>query len=297
MPRYRNTLRRLDMQRLDMPIFAGGGIHSLRSSTPLRDHAHPSYEITYVRDGEVTWELADGTALRLHGGQVALTQPDVPHRGELESIRPCELFWIWVAPGGRDASRHTTFSRAALARIDAVLREAGNCVVASEDVRGDAFDRARRLLDSEGATRGGDLWVAECRLALLELFLCTYHAIARSGARRRSPAIDRAAQFLRDHAAGDVSVDQAGRVAGLSHSRFFERFRQETGMSPHEYVLRHRCERARELLAEGGDSITRIALDLGFASSQHFASCFRRLVGPTPSEFRLRCEGRRRQPG
>jgi AraC-like DNA-binding protein len=51
-----------------------------------------------------------------------------------------------------------------------------------------------------------------------------------------------------------------------------------------EFALRLRIEEARRRLAAGGATVTGVALDLGFSSSQYFASSFKRLTRMTPRE-------------
>jgi AraC family L-rhamnose operon regulatory protein RhaS len=84
-----------------------------------------------------------------------------------------------------------------------------------------------------------------------------------------------------------------GRRAGLSASHFAEVFRRETGRTPLEYLTSARIEEAtRRLLERPEASVTRIASELGFSSSQYFSTVFRRHVGCTPGEWRRREQGR-----
>ena len=62
------------------------------------------------------------------------------------------------------------------------------------------------------------------------------------------------------------------------------RFREELGMPPHEYILRRRIDRAATLLADKttNRSVTEVAYDLGFSSSQYFATVFQTFHPPNP---------------
>ncbi|MBC8010767.1 MAG: helix-turn-helix transcriptional regulator, partial [Burkholderiales bacterium] len=83
-----------------------------------------------------------------------------------------------------------------------------------------------------------------------------------------------------------LDVGSLARIAELSVSRFKTRFKAEFGVPPAEYVLRARVEEARRRLARPGATVTYVALDLGFSSSQYFATSFKRLTHSTPSGFR-----------
>jgi AraC-like DNA-binding protein len=96
------------------------------------------------------------------------------------------------------------------------------------------------------------------------------------------PAIDR----ITDDDETFYTMKQLARVAGLSESRFKHRFREEVGTTPADYQLRHKIDRACQMLIQDNTTILDTALSLGFSSSQYFATVFRRYVGVTPTEYR-----------
>ena len=99
-------------------------------------------------------------------------------------------------------------------------------------------------------------------------------------------------QLLRDidgRLADPPATADMARAVGLSLSRFKAVFSREVGMPPADYVLRRRVDLAKErLLLDRRRSITNVALDLSFSSSQYFSTVFKRYTGMTPREFRKR---------
>lgn len=83
----------------------------------------------------------------------------------------------------------------------------------------------------------------------------------------------------------DLNLDEMARTAGLSVFHFARAFRQTTGMSPFQYVLKCRIERARELLLTPHARIGEIALECGFCDQAHLTRHFKRLTGSTPAAF------------
>ncbi len=81
-------------------------------------------------------------------------------------------------------------------------------------------------------------------------------------------------------------LEDLARRAHLSLSHFKKRFKAETGLSPRQYILRDKIEAAKCLLSSQAKPITDIALDLGFVSSQYFATVFKRITGTTPTHYR-----------
>src|SRR5205823_14829360 len=62
---------------------------------------------------------------------------------------------------------------------------------------------------------------------------------------------------------------------------------KSTGESPHQFVLRHRIERAKQMLRAAEARILDVAIACGFKTQQHFARVFRRVCGTSPTEYRL----------
>jgi AraC-like DNA-binding protein len=92
--------------------------------------------------------------------------------------------------------------------------------------------------------------------------------------------------YLNQHYLEPLSVLKLGEYLGYSRSRMFELFKSQTGLTPKDYLIRLRVEKAEELLSRSRRSITDIAHSVGFNSSQYFSTVFRRYTGQTPAEFR-----------
>ena len=75
-------------------------------------------------------------------------------------------------------------------------------------------------------------------------------------------------------------------LIGLGTTTFTEKVKNYTGFSPLNYLINIRISEAIKLLKRPEVHVTDIALDVGFYSSQHFATTFKKLTGYTPREFR-----------
>jgi transcriptional regulator GlxA family with amidase domain len=99
--------------------------------------------------------------------------------------------------------------------------------------------------------------------------------------------VRRVLRWMSDNPGEDVGSAELARMAGLSPARFHHHFKRVTGSSPHDYWLRLRVELASLRLCEQSDlTITGIAHDFGFSSSQYFATVFRRYFGTSPQQYR-----------
>ncbi|HEY9799472.1 MAG TPA: AraC family transcriptional regulator [Leptolyngbyaceae cyanobacterium] len=84
----------------------------------------------------------------------------------------------------------------------------------------------------------------------------------------------------------NIGLTQLADLVQMSLSHFSRLFKQSTGYTPHQFVIKCRIERAKELLLKTEESITDITYKVGFANQGHFTSHFKRLVGVTPKVFR-----------
>ena len=100
------------------------------------------------------------------------------------------------------------------------------------------------------------------------------------------PAVLRVRTVLDREPQKNWRLAELARMAGVSPTHLAECFTREIGVSPHQYLLGVRLERAKEALRESDVPVTALALDLGFSSSQHFAAAFKKHTGTTPREWR-----------
>ncbi|MEW6297167.1 MAG: AraC family transcriptional regulator [Thermodesulfobacteriota bacterium] len=97
--------------------------------------------------------------------------------------------------------------------------------------------------------------------------------------------LQRVRRFIEDHLDGDLSLARLAAVAYLSPYHFARRFKVSTGMTPHQYVVSRRVERAHALLLAGEDGIAHVATRVGFSSQSHLTFHMRRVLGVSPGEL------------
>ena len=84
----------------------------------------------------------------------------------------------------------------------------------------------------------------------------------------------------------DWTLDELLKIAHMSRSNLMRVFRKATGQTPIEYLVRLRIQRAMEMLRNTDQSITEIAMEVGFNDSNYFTRQFRRALGESPRDFR-----------
>ena len=264
----------------DVPFF--GRYNHTNARPGLAPHRHVgTLEICYLVKGRQTYRVG-GRDYRLSGGDVFVAFPNEWHdTGGLPQEKGV-LYWLALRvrparPGaflGRPGPRGAALRRALLALPSRHFRGSG---------------RMKEHLDA--ITRAYHAPAAPLRAVTMahhtEAFVLEVIAGAGAGPRRAGAgALDPVLAHVRGHLDEPGSVPALAALAGLSVGRFKARFKQEVGVPPGEYVLRMRVEEAARRLRRGRADITTVAYDLGFSSSQYFATVCKRFTGQTPSALR-----------
>lgn len=80
------------------------------------------------------------------------------------------------------------------------------------------------------------------------------------------------------------TLQSLGRRAGMSRTAFAVRFKEKVGQSPMDYLARWRMLLAEDRLRHSNDSVSSIALSLGYVSESAFSTAFRRVMGASPRQ-------------
>ncbi len=143
-------------------------------------------------------------------------------------------------------------------------------------------------LKSEGL--GGQLYV-ESLANILALHLLRHYSAFKHIAPEVTGGLSRytlrqATEYILNHLDEDLALTDIAAAVHLSPSHFARLFKQSTGMTPHQYVIRCRVEEAKRLLSQGKSNIAQIASQVGFANHSHLTYHFKRLIGITPKTLR-----------
>jgi len=153
-----------------------------------------------------------------------------------------------------------------------------------------SFVALHRALERPASRLEGDERLAEWLNAIMQ----------RSSAIRPSrsaltPRDDRALRlacdYLGDHPARNVGLDELAAAAGIGKFRLIRLFRERIGLPPHALHLAHRIRTARRLL-EQGQAIADVAAGTGFADQSHLHRHFHRTLGLTPAAYQRRFHAR-----
>jgi len=118
--------------------------------------------------------------------------------------------------------------------------------------------------------------------------------VAAGAARAQSrPWVQEALAFIDRHLEGDLTLLHIAEALRVSPHHFAHVFRLAVGVAPHQYVIRRRVERAKELLDTTDLPIVEVALAVGCANQSHFSALFHRITGLTPHSYRAAQQAKR----
>ncbi len=94
--------------------------------------------------------------------------------------------------------------------------------------------------------------------------------------------------YVLHHLSEPIKTEDIAKALYFSRSRLSTRFKEETGVTLTDYILKEKSVEAKRLLRYSGKSITTISNYLGFSSQSHFNRVFKKYIGISPSEYRER---------
>ncbi|MBP0018528.1 MAG: helix-turn-helix transcriptional regulator [Cyanobacteria bacterium SBLK] len=91
--------------------------------------------------------------------------------------------------------------------------------------------------------------------------------------------------YIREHLDEELKLVDLAALVRMSPYYFLRLFKQSLGITPHQYILRNRLDRAKSLLQQGNSNIAEVAVTVGFCDRSHLTRYFKRAFGLTPKQF------------
>ncbi|HYG17340.1 MAG TPA: AraC family transcriptional regulator [Ohtaekwangia sp.] len=256
----------------------------------LHATATESIRIYCIMEGKFEW-IINGQHCILYPGDVGLILPGQSFSGEKDFLNIGTLAWIHIRVQQIDQSgrlqlgQWSSLSETECLTIGKILIMNNAPVVAKlKEIAGLLQDIRHELSNQEIG------YSSRVNHQLDELFILIARQSTRQNVSHRDfpQTFMKLEQTLRQNLAHQWTVEEMAALIGLGTTAFSEKVKNYTGFSPMNYLINIRISEAIRLLKREDVSVTGIALDTGFYSSQHFSTTFKKLTGYTPGEFRKR---------
>ena len=252
-----------------------------RGSSALYYHWHQCVEFLYVSDG--------------YGIVVVDNRHYTARPGRLFIFPPFRLHKVHVDASARNQYYRTTMhieqSSVTAALRDFPRQQAQFAALAASNVPAQVYDLSERaevmacILDQFCEREGSQTDAREVAFLVMQImaFLPDQPQAALS---QQHTVAAQIMQWVESHYQEKFSLDELASAIGLSRSYTSRIFRQQTGGSIHEYLLTRRIKKSCDLLRMTPLSIQAIAEKVGFSEMTYFITCFKKLIGQTPLQYR-----------
>ena len=271
--------------RFGMPFIKRIGVLKDRQAHRIRWNVHDGLEVHYVLKGMCAWEIAGRSEpISVPGGAFVAFPPDVRHRAIGENAAPSTRLGVIYDKSAFILPTGGAFKQSDLNHLLQTIKNNAFVVHSIPSGLHFALKELRDAVDSFSMDDKG------LRLRILnELLLVeTVRALEKGNTFLPSngSVVPQICKWIKNHLDSSFSIDDLVKLSGYGRSRFFSLFFAETGMSPNDYVVRMRIERAQALIRENKSNLLSIALSCGFKSAASFSATFRKFIGVSPRTFR-----------
>lgn len=228
------------------------------------------YILHLIVSGKGTYVTPEGS-YSLSSGDMFLIRPRTEIEYYADEANPWEYYWVNFS--GADAE-------VILKRTDFTIE---NPVIRS--CNSDVFKAMESILENAGNERYEAIGLTGRLYILLSL-------LVKYSERKPNSSSRKCFKTARDYIAVNyplpVTVEDIAEKSGVSRSTLFRVFKEETGISPVDYLIAYRISQAKRLLSETDLSVTAIARSVGYEDNLYFSRSFKKLTGETPTEYRTK---------
>jgi AraC-like DNA-binding protein len=240
-------------------------LHITETKEGYANHLHETYGICWVTTGQVKTHYRGKSQLSFPKS-LTIMNPGEVHRGDLL---------------GEGASYYSFYPR------EQTLRELcdDSLPCFKEPVIADNV-LTQNFRNFVAALQSSSLELQTHYLSLLAHLLKHYaeKPLVQSPVRHEGTAVSRVKDYLHANLHYDVTLSDLATVANLNRSYLIRSFKKTVGLPPHAYLTQLRLDEAKKRLV-AGETISQVAVSLGFADQSHFSRTFKNTYGLTPANY------------
>lgn len=263
-------------------IFSLGRVNYIKAEKSLSNHIHPEHmEIVCMIKGVQHYSV-NGCTYQVKSGQAFIAFADEPHSSGSYPEDKALFYYLIFNPQKVVEQCFAGFND-----------EMASMVSALHNLRKRVFNISAKLISLLDdminiSTKGNHFSYYRTKTRnLVSEFLMEIIANERAHSEKNEfDSLIPVLEYINRNLKSQIKISELAEIAGISEARLKAKFRACTGLPPREYILRKKVEAAKSILQKSDISITDLAYDFTFSSSQYFATVFRRFTNQTPSEYR-----------
>lgn len=234
-------------------------------------HMHEEYSICFLERGNVQTRYRGAEHFStIHS--LTVMNPAELHAGLIETGETASYFSLYPSSETMRQTVKDCFNRDALPYF-------GNPIVLDKRLAG-------KLEHFLSALKNGSLELETHYLSFLAELIGRYadSTFSLTVVKDEPKVVKQVKDYLHANVGRDVRLGELAKVVNLNRSYLIRTFKKATGLPPHAYFLHLKLSEAKRRLV-GGETISQVALETGFADQSHFSRTFKNAVGMTPAQY------------
>ena len=232
------------------------------------------FYLVFIAQGQGTFESSVTTAQTIKAGTCFFLFPNVWHRYKPDLTTGWEEYWVGFNGNYPKAIMNKNFFSPKHPFINVGLNES-------------ILTLFQRLLENvRDASPGYHQIISGITLEILGVI----HKISAYKRQHKDPDIQlihKAMFLLRESLEEQINIQNLAHSLPMGYSKFRKLFKTVTGLSPHQYHIDLRIDKAKELLHSTQLNINEIAYQVGFDSEFYFSNLFKKKTGTSPNHYRV----------
>lgn len=238
-------------------------------------HAHEEYSIGVTRQGRQDF-FSGGAFHKSNAGNVIFFNPEQVHDGCAGAHSELEYDMVYIPESTLVSAMHS------LGVVSLNQMRLNESLFHDDILRNQILDLSFRMQQGTLSALEEEAAVIEIAHSIIRRNGTSLHSVQYFG--RKDTLLLRAKDFILANLEQKLTVDDICQSANMSKYHFIRLFNEQFGITPHQYVLNCRINRAKQIL-ELGSNTTDVAASLGFADVSHFNRKFKRIFGITPYQY------------
>ncbi len=248
-------------------------------------HDHDFTEFTYILSGKGRY-FVDGITYDVEAGDVIFCNPGVKHQNIMLNMKEPTVEFFAGFKG---------FHFKNMPPDSIVLKDGGHVIRTNAETKQEISRRCFEMIAENEANQVGKYFMLKSHLMQILLLIIREITEVEDSTQNRcnfesynkSYAVKKIINYLNENYESKISLDQIAHNMYLSPVYISKIFKEETGESPINYLIKIRLEKARDiLLGDEGGSIKNIANSVGYDDVYHFSKLFKKYYGTSPLYYK-----------